>query len=312
LLVTSPSAAQETSPPAPTTAGPDSSAPTTQAAPSTTDSAPAAATPAPDTAADPANALPLAPLDPAASEGETTQAAAEPDAALPHDLSPWSMFMAADVVVKSVMIGLACASLITWTLFLVKVFEIRAARRRLHHLRKALAPCRTLSDAAQAIKDAPKSESAPVEVAVYEARLSAGVPGAEGLKERVASRLHRLEASASQRLNRGTGVLATIGSTAPFIGLFGTVWGIMNAFVGISKAQTTNLAVVAPGIAEALLATALGLVAAIPAVVIYNSFARGTAGYRSILADVSAEVLRLVSRDLDRKALPLSSAAAAE
>ena len=98
-------------------------------------------------------------------------------------------------------------------------------------------------------------------------------------------------------------MLATIGATAPFVGLFGTVWGIMNSFVGISEAQTTNLAVVAPGIAEALLATALGLVAAIPAVVIYNVFARWTAGYRARLADAAAAVERLVSRDLDHRRL---------
>ena len=97
----------------------------------------------------------------------------------------------------------------------------------------------------------------------------------------------------------GTGVLATIGSTAPFVGLFGTVWGIMNSFIGISEAQTTNLAVVAPGIAEALLATAIGLVAAIPAVVIYNFFARAITGYRLRLNETAASVERLVSRDLD-------------
>lgn len=101
-------------------------------------------------------------------------------------------------------------------------------------------------------------------------------------------------------MNQGTGVLATIGSTAPFVGLFGTVWGIMNSFIGISESQTTNLAVVAPGIAEALLATAIGLVAAIPAVIIYNSFARAIAAYRHTLGQVAAEVLRIVSRDLDR------------
>jgi biopolymer transport protein ExbB len=100
---------------------------------------------------------------------------------------------------------------------------------------------------------------------------------------------------------RGTSVLATIGATAPFVGLFGTVWGIMNSFIGIAKEHTTNLAVVAPGIAEALLATAFGLAAAIPAVVIYNMFARSIAGYRALLGDASAAVLRLVSRDLDRQ-----------
>ena len=107
-----------------------------------------------------------------------------------------------------------------------------------------------------------------------------------GLAERVTYRLSRIEAAAGRRITRGTGFLATIGATAPFVGLFGTVWGIMNSFVGISKAQTTNLAVVAPGIAEALLATAMGLVAAIPAVVIYNVLARSTAGYRALVSDV--------------------------
>ena len=101
-------------------------------------------------------------------------------------------------------------------------------------------------------------------------------------------------------MSRGTGILATIGATAPFIGLFGTVWGIMNSFIGISKAQTTNLAVVAPGIAEALLATAIGLVAAIPAVVLYNMLARYTARCRALIGDAAASVLRLLSRDLER------------
>ena len=133
---------------------------------------------------------------------------------------------------------------------------------------------------------------------------------ADGLKERVASRLSRIEAQAGRRMSRGTGVLATIGSTAPFVGLFGTVWGIMNSFIGISESQTTNLAIVAPGIAEALLATAIGLVAAIPAVVIYNVFARSITGYRQLLADASAGVERLVSRDVDFATVPAARAAA--
>ena len=108
----------------------------------------------------------------------------------------------------------------------------------------------------------------------------------------------------------GMATLATIGATSPFVGLFGTVWGIMNSFIGISKAQTTNLAVVAPGIAEALLATAMGLVAAIPAVVMYNGFARAITAYRAELGDAAAEVLRHLSRDLDRAALPRQDEAA--
>ncbi|HVJ34281.1 MAG TPA: tonB-system energizer ExbB, partial [Dongiaceae bacterium] len=131
----------------------------------------------------------------------------------------------------------------------------------------------------------------------------------DGIKERIASRLDRLVARLGRGMNRGTGVLATIGSTAPFVGLFGTVWGIMNSFIGISKAHTTNLAVVAPGIAEALLATAIGLVAAIPAVVVYNLLARGIAANKAVVADMSAAVLRLASRDLDQDRAVLSRAA---
>jgi biopolymer transport protein ExbB len=141
----------------------------------------------------------------------------------------------------------------------------------------------------------PEDRAAQEEVAA-----SADAIGKEGVKERTAWRLERLVAGAGRIMGRGTGVLATIGATAPFVGLFGTVWGIMNAFIGISRAQTTNLAVVAPGIAEALLATAVGLIAAIPAVVIYNVFARATAGQKARLADAVAETMRLLSRDLDR------------
>ena len=150
-----------------------------------------------------------------------------------------------------------------------------------------------------------------INAARVELGLSADILDGSGTKERVASRLARLETAAGRAMNKGTGLLATIGATAPFVGLFGTVWGIMNSFVGISKAQTTNLAIVAPGIAEALMATAVGLFAAIPAVVIYNQFARSIASYRALLGDASAHVLRLVSRDLDRNygRRPLSSAA---
>jgi biopolymer transport protein ExbB len=134
-----------------------------------------------------------------------------------------------------------------------------------------------------------------------EVEASADAADKEGIKERVALRLARVEADAGRRMTRGTGALATIGATAPFVGLFGTVWGIMTSFIGISKQHTTNLAVVAPGIAEALLATALGLFAAIPAVVIYNVFSRSIAAYRALYGDCTAEVLRLLSRDLDRE-----------
>src|SRR5204862_3282280 len=143
--------------------------------------------------------------------------------------------------------------------------------------------------------------------AMREARLSAGISSDSGIKERAASSFAEIVRAEARRIRLGMGVLATIGATSPFVGLFGTVWGIMNSFIGISKSHTTNLAVVAPGIAEALLATAFGLAAAIPAVVIYNWFARSIAGYRLMMGDASAEVLRLVSRDLDRSAAGVSS-----
>lgn len=227
---------------------------------------------------------------------------------LPHDLSPWNMFVSADIIVQTVMVGLALASVATWSVWLAKTVELRMARQRVRAVLSWLAEARTLVEAAKRLDGATGPEAQLVRAAMAEARLSAGI-GGDGLKERVESRLDRIEAAAGRRMAMGTGILASIGSVAPFVGLFGTVWGIMNAFVGISKAQTTNLAVVAPGIAEALLATAIGLVAAIPAVVIYNAFSRSIAGYKAQLGDASAAVLRIVSRDLDRRALPLHEAA---
>ncbi len=143
-------------------------------------------------------------------------------------------------------------------------------------------------------------------------KLSSDATDREGLKTRIASRLGAIAASAARRMRFGTGLLASVGATAPFIGLFGTVWGIMNSFIGISKSQTTNLAVVAPGIAEALLATAIGLVAAIPAVIIYNHFARVTKGYLELVNRASGAAARLLSRDLDRTHVGGSVRAAAE
>jgi biopolymer transport protein ExbB len=238
-------------------------------------------------------------------------------AVLPHDLSPWGMFMAADAVVKGVMIGLAFASVVTWTVFIAKCLELLAAGARLRRGLRVVSAAADLDEAGRALAPdrGPAADmvlAAREEAAVSAAALTTDV-GGPGLLQRVSSRLSRIEALAGRRLAIGTGLLATIGATAPFVGLFGTVWGIMNSFIGISEAQTTNLAVVAPGIAEALLATALGLVAAIPAVVIYNVFARWIATARAQLADVAAGVERLVSRDLDHRRLaPAALARAAE
>jgi biopolymer transport protein ExbB len=224
----------------------------------------------------------------------------EADVTLPRDLSPWGMFMAADHLVQSVMIMLAFASVLSWTVWLAKSIELLGAKRSARRALDTLGQVRTLHEGADSLHRNRGPIGGFARAAVTELRLSADALEKDGVKERVASRLERIEAAAARRMNRGTGILATIGSTGPFVGLFGTVWGIMNSFIGISKAQTTNLAVVAPGIAEALLATALGLAAAIPAVVIFNVFARSIAGYRGLLGDGAADIMRLVSRDLDR------------
>ncbi|MGB9367017.1 MAG: tonB-system energizer ExbB, partial [Xanthobacteraceae bacterium] len=228
-------------------------------------------------------------------------------AELPRDLTPWGMYLSADPLVKGVLIALVLASVITWTVWLAKTIELIAARRRASKALALLAAARSIADANALLGQSASVSGRMVQAAVAELRLSDDSMEREGIKERVASRLERIEANGGRAIMRGTGILATIGAIAPFVGLFGTVWGIMNSFIGISKSQTTNLAVVAPGIAEALLATAFGLAAAIPAVVIYNMFSRQIAGYRALLGDTSAEVLRIVGRDLDRAASPRAS-----
>jgi len=228
------------------------------------------------------------------------QQPADPSA-LPHELSPWSMFLAADIVVKTVMTGLAFASLVTWTVFIAKSVELTHAR---HQLSRSLAQIRdasTLTEAQSAAGGNRNVLSALLAAAVHEAKLSSGLSSDGGIKERAASRFSEITRANARAIRRGTGLLATIGSTSPFVGLFGTVWGIMNSFIGISKSQTTNLAVVAPGIAEALLATAIGLVAAIPAVIIYNHFSRVTKSYLDLVARATGAAARLLSRDLDRR-----------
>jgi biopolymer transport protein ExbB len=233
-------------------------------------------------------------------------------ATLPHDLSPWGMFIAASPVVQAVMVGLALASVVTWTIAIAKVVELSAAKRKARAALEMLEEARSLSQAAERVGFSQGTAAALVRAVIAETHLSADAPSRDGLMDRAASRLERIEAAAGRRMARGTGILATIGSTGPFIGLFGTVWGIMTSFIGISKAQTTNLAVVAPGIAEALLATAIGLVAAIPAVVVYNACTRAIGGHKAQLTDASAAVLRLLSRDIDRHALPRAQGHAAQ
>jgi biopolymer transport protein ExbB len=235
---------------------------------------------------------------------------AQPRKAGMRDLSPWSMFMSADILVKAVMVSLAFASLVTWTIFLGKTVQLFVARRRVKSGLARIVQTRTLSEAQLAFGKSGNVVATLLGAAIAELRLSSDTLSEGGIKERAESRFSEILRAEGRVARIGMGLLATIGSTSPFVGLFGTVWGIMNSFIGISKAQTTNLAVVAPGIAEALLATAIGLVAAIPAVVFYNYFARGSKGYLELVSRASGAVGRLLSRDLDRSNSGMLSRAA--
>ena len=259
--------------------------------------APAAASPAPGAAA-PAAAAPAAPsaAAPAAPKADAAPAVAP----AMKELSPWVMFMSADVVVKAVMIGLAFASLMTWTVLIAKSIELSVASAKLRSALKKIAEARSLAEAQMALGVREGILPSFLAAALREARMSAGLSSDASIKERAASSFSEIVRAEARRIRVGMGVLATVGSTSPFVGLFGTVWGIMNSYIGISKSQTTNLAVVAPGIAEALLATAIGLVAAIPAVIIYNHFSRVTKSYLELVNRASGAAARLLSRDLDR------------
>jgi biopolymer transport protein ExbB len=217
-----------------------------------------------------------------------------------RELSPWSMFLSADILVKAVMIGLIFASLVTWTLFFAKVVYLSRARKEVGSALARVSGIRSLNEAQLALGAAPNVLSELLSAALQEIQLSDDGIKDAGIKERAASRFSEIMRMEARAVRAGMAIIATIGATAPFVGLFGTVWGIMNSFIGISKAQTTNLAVVAPGIAEALLATALGLATAIPAVIIYNHFSRSTKSYLDLVGRGSGAIGRLLSRDLER------------
>ncbi|WP_371425332.1 tonB-system energizer ExbB [Tardiphaga sp.] len=279
--------------------------------------APVVVQPAPAATQAPVVAQPSSPAaSPAASTAlasPVAEAAARPIVATgEHDLSPWKMFMGADIIVKAVMVGLAFASIVTWTVGIFKMMELTWAMRRLKAALRKIGEARSLSEAQMALGERGTILSRLLAAAMREGRMSAGISSDEGIKERAASSFGEIVRAEGRKVRTGMGVLATIGATSPFVGLFGTVWGIMNSFIGISKSQTTNLAVVAPGIAEALLATAIGLVAAIPAVIIYNHFARVTKAYMEIVGRAQGAAGRLLSRDLDRTHSSSHTRAAAE
>jgi biopolymer transport protein ExbB len=297
LSLASPSSAQQKAAPTPAVQTPTVPQPLAVQPPVVQPpTAPVARAPTPDAQPAPASPAPESATSLANSGSRSLKA----EAAALRELSPWSMFLSADILVKAVMIGLAFASLLTWTIFIAKMIELAVAQRKLKTALDKIGDSRSLAEAQFALGAKRGVLSSFLAAAMREARMSAGISSDTGIKERAASSFAEILRAEARRIRLGMGLLATIGATSPFVGLFGTVWGIMNSFIGISKAQTTNLAVVAPGIAEALLATAIGLVAAIPAVIIYNHFARVTKTYLELVSRASGAAGRLLSRDLDR------------
>jgi biopolymer transport protein ExbB len=251
--------------------------------------------------ASPAVAPAVAQPQPAVTDLSTdANEAGRPGFAGPREFSPWTMFLSANAVVKAIMLGLVFASLVTWTIFIAKTIQLARAQKLVKDALARISETRTLNEAQVALGSKPNVLTALLTAASQEIRMSAdsGVEG--GIKERAASRFTEIVRMEARAVRYGMAIIATIGATAPFVGLFGTVWGIMDSFIGISNAHTSNLAVVAPGIAEALLATAIGLAAAIPAVIIYNHFSRVTKSYLELIGRGAGVIGRLLSRDLDR------------
>ena len=260
--------------------------------------APASGEPAASASPAPAPSSETAPVDAVAPSDVSA------DAILPHDLSPYGMFMAADWVVKAVMLSLAFASLVTWTVWVAKTLQLFGARQRANRGLKAVVKARSLQDALIALERRGGVVATMVRAAKHEMSLSDAAidhAGGAGVKERVSSALGRIEARAGRQMAKGTGVLASIGSTAPFVGLFGTVWGIMTSFQSIAVSKNTSLAVVAPGIAEALFATAIGLIAAIPATIFYNKFTSEVNRQAARLEGFADEFSAILSRQIDER-----------
>ncbi len=270
-----------------------------------------ATAPAADTAASAPAATTAAPA--------ATDAAPAADPAAPGEvggknhgkMTPASMFLEADIVVKVVMIGLLLASVFTWVILLIKMFEFGALNRATDRFLEAFRQTRTIADMRRVatsdefdgnpLADMAAAATDEIELS-RQAGLSVTGDHRDSALMRAQGAVSAVQAGLAKRLSGGQQFLASVGSTAPFIGLFGTVYGVMNSFIGIANTQTTNLAVVAPGIAEALLATGIGLFAAIPAVIFYNYFNTRIASYGTRSDGFNAELMNAVSRNLDKGA----------
>lgn len=271
----------------------------------------AATTPAP--AAATASAPAATEAAPAASSNEdpTTVADAASGGHGEGGITPISMFMGATLVVQVVMAGLLLASIFSWTLLLIKMFEFGGLNRKTDSFLEAFRGARTIADMRRVatsdefdgnpLADMAAAATEEIELS-RQAGLSVTGEHRDSALLRAQNAVAAVQAGLAKRLSGGQQFLASVGSTGPFVGLFGTVYGIMNSFIGIAESNTTNLAVVAPGIAEALLATGIGLFAAIPAVIFYNYFNTRISAYGTRSDGFSAELINAVSRQLDKGA----------
>ncbi len=243
-------------------------------------------------------------LDPAAALGPAAQAIGGAN----YDFSVLGLFLEADIVVKIVMIGLFFASIWSWAIIIDKLRRLRKLRRLARQFEDSFWSGGSLEDLYDRISNRPTDPMSSIFVAAMrEWRRSAakGLLGTEHLRESLQDRIERVMnitlGREMDQIERYMGYLASVGSAAPFIGLFGTVWGIMRSFIAIGGTKNTTLAVVAPGIAEALFATALGLVAAIPAVLAYNKLSGDIARYGNRLEAFAGEFGAILSRQLEEK-----------
>jgi biopolymer transport protein ExbB len=272
------------------------------------------AAPAPATApAADAAAAPAAPAATTAATPEADQATLNEAVGGGHSggLTPITMFMIAHPVVKVVMIGLILASIFSWTLLLIKLFEYAALNKATDRFLEAFRGARSISDmrniaTSDEFDGNPLADMAAAATEEVELSRQAGLQVAGAHREttllRAQTSVAAVQSALAARLSGGMTFLASTGSIGPFVGLFGTVYGIMNSFISIAESNTTNLAVVAPGIAEALLATGIGLFAAIPAVVMYNYFNTRISAYGTRSDGFNAELIGAISRQLDKGA----------
>jgi biopolymer transport protein ExbB len=233
------------------------------------------------------------------------------EAAGGHSITPISMFMEATPVVKVVMIGLLLASVFSWTLLIIKLIEFGSLNRKSDNFLESFRGARTISDmlkvsTSEEFEGNPLADMAAAATEEIELSRQAGLSVTGDHRDSALSRAQHavsaVQSGLAARLSGGQQFQASVGSTGPFVGLFGTVYGIMNSFIGIVQSNTTNLASVAPGIAEALLATGIGLFAAIPAVVFYNYFNTRISAFGTRSDGFAAELLNAVSRQLDKGA----------